>query len=194
MNSQDKILTIRKQHRNNFIKARDANSGVYLYGSKALREEFDKFDRTPAKYTTHYKVDPFCFQYDLELHIWWNWDSLKQREKELGGDNSFIDDVGFTSFNRYQHLLNAMSIRWPTRVLPNGNHSGDMIITPWLEDFAKTTSDCEDNISFGGGGQGKTYGPLGLMCMTISFSHELERNVLIRQFQKINLKVLHGLM
>jgi hypothetical protein len=166
MNSQDKILTIRKQHRNNFIKARDANSGVYLYGSKALREEFDKFDRTPAKYTTHYKVDPFCFQYDLELHIWWNWDSLKQREKELGGDNSFIDDVGFTSFNRYQHLLNAMSIRWPTRVLPNGNHSGDMIITPWLEDFAKTTSDCEDNISFGGGGQGKTYGPLGLMCMT----------------------------
>lgn len=170
MNSQVKISTIRNSHKNKFVEARDSinngGSSIYLYQSKALKQEMENFDRSHEKYTPRYTVDPFCYQYDLELHIWWNYDELKHKEIQLGGDSKFIEDYGFTGFPRYQHLLNAIAIRWPTRKLPNGNHSGDMIVTPWLEDFAKTSSDCEDNISFGGGGQGKTYGPLGLMCMT----------------------------
>lgn len=164
------IPKIRNSHRNKFIEARDSinlgHSSIYLYSSKALKEDLEKFDLSIQKFSPQYKPNPFVYQYDLELHIWFNYDTLKQREIELGGDNNFIEEFGFTGFPRYQHLLNAMSIRWPTRKLPNGNHSGDMIITPWLEDFGQTSSDCEDNISFGGGGQGKTYGPLGLMCMT----------------------------
>lgn len=164
-----KISSIRNFHKEKFIECRDSiklgSSSVHIYGSKALREEYEKFDRSPEKFTVHYKPYPFAFQYDLELHIWLNWNSILKREIELGGDKNFINEYGFTSFNRYQHLLNAMSIRWPTKKLPNDLHSGDLIQTPWLVDFAKTASDCEDNISFGGGGQGKTYGPLAMMCM-----------------------------
>lgn len=181
LNSQTEIQKLRNA---NFLKFRQAKEShslgrpmVTAYGSLAIKEVYEKFStyRIPH-YHEEYEPNPSHYQYDLELHIFFNFDQLLLREKELNpklikildrakeeGDNKVY---GAALLTREEHLLNAMAIRWPEKVLPTGQVSGTIVRTPWIEDFFYGISNYEDTVMFGGAGQGKTFGPLAFMTMT----------------------------
>lgn len=146
---------------------------VYGYDSLAIKEKYEeslKLRDVPV-FDIQYQPDPFRYQYDLEVFLFLYYDELKQREVELANfsEKSRILKYGATGFERYEHLLNAMAIRWPTVTLPNGQKSGVLLRTEWLEDVAKGFSLRPDSVSYGGAGQGKTYGFLAFMCIIFDY-------------------------
>lgn len=169
--SQDKIIKLRNAHKEKFSIARQSsefsdNPKIYYYNSLALQDRHSKFIRAD-QYSIEYEPNPFIFQYDLEFYIFLNYERIKAEELEHSSekDKSQILEFGPTGFSREEHLLNAMAIRWPIKVLSTGAHSGILVRTPWLEDFATAMANYSDVITYGGGGQGKTYGFLAFQCM-----------------------------
>lgn len=175
MISQDKFSTIRNERKSKFRIARDSVNGgssrIYGYNSKIIKKLCGEFNDKVPKFDIEYTPNPFLFQYDLELFIFLNYEELQANELELSTDKEaeFILEAGFTGFQRQEHLLNAMSIRWPSKLLPTGEHSGLLVRNPWLEDYAYAISNYGDTVVFGGAGQGKTYGFLAMMCMIYDY-------------------------
>lgn len=180
-NSQTEISKLRNTKIQSFSNAKESceigNSRLTTYGSLAIKEVYDRFkDYKVEEYHEDFEPNPTFYQYDMELYIFFHFDELLNREKELNdkliktlsktksdGDNK---KYGPALLTREEHLLNAMAIRWPERMLPTGQIAGTIVRTPWLEDFFYGVGNYDDTVMFGGAGQGKTYGPLAFMTMT----------------------------
>lgn len=141
---------------------------MYLYDSLAVKEVYDKFINLKQEiYHIEYEADPSKYQYDMELYIFFNYDELKSRELELRKDK----DIGIylkhgpTLLPREQHLINAAVIRWPEKETASGKIITTLAPTPWLRDLFFGLSSYQNVITFGGGGQGKTYGVLAFYAM-----------------------------
>lgn len=109
---------------------------------------------------------PWQYQYDMEMYIFLNYEEL--RKKALYTDTiheEFYTNNGPTGLTRQEHLLNAISIRWPVTIKHTQEHSGLLVRNPWLEDSVQGIADYDNNVYFGGGGQGKTYAALAFECM-----------------------------
>lgn len=167
--NQDKISAIRNTHYENFKKA-VMSGNIYGYNSQVIKQDYFNHKCDAPEFDADYIVNPFKYQYDLEMYIFLHYDELKERELEIGKkDNSFISDYGATGFDRNRHLINAMQVRWPTKIGANGERLGDFVITPWSEDFTKVVSKYHDIVMFGGAGQGKTYDALAFMCLIFDY-------------------------
>lgn len=160
------------ERRSKFIEARKhilANvNRLYLYKSKALKEFYDYMQKMKNAEYFHpeYIVDPTGFQYDMEMHIFLNYDEIRKREMELDPEDSILyAEYGATLLPREEHLANACSIRWPEKVLRDGSVAGSLAMTPWLKDLIYSLSNYQNTVVFGGAGQGKTYGFLAFGCM-----------------------------
>jgi len=186
-NSQSEFQKLRNQKFLKFSQAKTSceilNPRVTAYDNPAIIEVFNKFKnyRVPIRHED-YEPDPSHFQYDMEMYLFLHFDEILHRAKELDdklikildkqkaeGD---IKKYGAALMTREEHLMNAMSIRWPERILPNGQIAGTIVRTPWLEDFFYGVGNYDDTIMFGGAGQGKTYGPLAFM--TMAFDHFID--------------------
>jgi len=177
MFSQDKFSKMRFERFSNLKKIKNlveaGGKGVYLYGSLAIKEEYEKrkaASKIPI-YHDEYMPDFTEYQYDLEMFIFLNYDSLYRRELELA-DNDKLEaleamglEYGATFFKREEHLQNAILIRWPEKLLPTGEASTAFALTPWAKDFLYGLSNYSNIVQFGGGGQGKTYSPIAFMVM-----------------------------
>lgn len=149
-------------------------SKMYLYGSEALKRRVEKFKNYNIPvFHAEYEPNPYNYQYDLELYIFINYEQLKKEEIEIRSsfneDVSLIEKYGATFLTKEQHLANAASIRWPSKVSPNGVFVGDFAIHQWTMDFFYGLANHKNIIEFGGGGQGKTYAPLAFMCMIYDY-------------------------
>lgn len=157
---------------------RDTTLGIkklYLYESLALREAYDARKKMAGQkvplYHADYEPDFTHFQYDLEMYIFLNYEALYKRELELASKDKIKllefggREHGATLLKREQHLMNAKSIRWPERVLPNGAIATGYALTPWARDYIYGISNYNNVIKFGGGGQGKTYLDVAFMAM-----------------------------
>lgn len=177
MFSQDKFSKMRFERFSNLRKVKNlveaGGKGVYLYGSAAIKEEYDKRlknSKIPI-YHDEYLPDFTEYQYDLEMFIFLNYDSLYRRELELA-DKEKLEaleamglEYGATFFKRQEHLENAILLRWPEKMLPTGEASTAFALTPWAKDFLYGLSNYSNIVQFGGGGQGKTYSPIAFMVM-----------------------------
>lgn len=176
--SQDEFEQVRNGHRRMYNMAKESievqgRSKVWDYKCPAIKERYSawekNFKKVPA-FDIDYIPNPFQYQYDMELDIFLNYEDLRVEAIKLDyGNRDIYNAYGPTMIPREEHLLNAIDIRWPTRIKPSGEHSGLMVRNPWLEDTVDGIAKFADNISFGGGGQGKTYGALAFQCMT--FDH-----------------------
>lgn len=92
-------------------------------------------------------VDPFQYQYDLEVHLFLYYNEFN------------------TGLPREEHFWRAASIRWPTKLGKNGRQLGSFCRNPWNERVIWAM--CHYNLikMLGGSGQGKTRTPLGAMLM-----------------------------
>lgn len=163
-----KILPHAKQHRK-----------IYCYGVRVLQTAMNTFYKKNLhkveKFTPEYKPIPWEYQYDLEIHIWLNYEHIQNREcskihdlirqAESRNQNTdalwarldWIKENGVTGLPREEHWWNASEIRWPTTVV-NGEYKGQMIKDPWAEERIKALGKGYQYIfTMGGGGQGKTH-------------------------------------
>lgn len=152
---------------------------IYLYGVKTLKTactQFYKKNRDQIiEYSPEYKPVPWQYQYDVELHIWLNYQKISDAECSKIHDNirkleerdedttalwarlEWIRENGVTGLPREEHWWNAAEIRWPTNVI-NGEHRGQMIRDPWAQERIKSLGEGYKYIfTMGGGGQGKTH-------------------------------------
>ena len=150
-------------------------ANIYGYGSKAIAKRFKEFqDQAKFKadpYTELYEVNPFLYQYDLEVFIFLYYDKLRLEELRLCAekDRELIKQYGATGLSRHEHYLQACSIRWPSRELSDGSLAGNFIRTPWVEDTTKAICSYNNIIKFGGAGQGKTYDFIAFMCILYDY-------------------------
>lgn len=127
------------------------------------------------KFDPEYRVNPWEFQYDLELHIWLNYKYIQEREcskihdkirqgeergesvEHLWDRLDWIKENGVTGLPREEHWWNAAELRWPTTVV-NGQYRGQMVRDPWAQERIKALGKGYEYIfTMGGGGQGKTH-------------------------------------
>lgn len=145
---------------------------TYGYGSLAIKEEYERITENKApKFDLEFELNPFLYQYDLELFIFLHYDQLHEREIKLltGKKRDQVDEYGFTGFSRDEHLLNAISIRWPTKTNHEGTKIGACVRTPWLEDVCFSLANYSNTIVYGGAGQGKTFGSIVFMSMIFDY-------------------------
>ena len=149
---------------------------VYSYNSRAIEEEVQLFWKqgrnTVPDFDIRYIPNPFLYQYDLEVHMFLEYDRLQARELEIanasGASEARIEEIerfGFSGARREEHLFNACSIRWPVYENIDGSLGGHFIRHPWVEDDFKALANYQFVISFGGAGQGKTHGFLCFLCI-----------------------------
>jgi hypothetical protein len=141
-----------------FRKAAEAGEGcIYLYGCPVLaklKEERDRMveesdgERMPD-------IDPFFFQYDLELFCFLFYDKHKLQ----------------TGIPRSEHFWRAVEIRWPTSYSPQGRPitDGQLHRNPWGEKIVNAACKYRDITIMGGSGQGKTTTPIAIMLMVWEF-------------------------
>lgn len=178
--SQFNFSNIQNTKRNKFNQVLQAtqrgSKTLYLYDSLALKEYYDNRKKLKVEFF-HAEYIPDCteYQYDLELHIFFNWDALYKRELELASGDKYklLDhggrESGATLLSREEHYLNAVRIRWPERILPDGRASGGCALTPWFRDYVYGISNYNNVVKFGGGGQGKTY--FDVITMVMMYDH-----------------------
>ena len=97
-----------------------------------------------------FEPNPYVYQYDLEVHLFINYDKLIERElklikrrmldepenaKQLNIKLEFIEKYG-TGLTRDEHFWNAASLRWPTKT-EGKKEKGLYIREPWAEDFIR---------------------------------------------------------
>jgi len=175
-------------------KVKEAAEGgkrsLYLFGIEAVKRDMEQFfaegkDRLKF-YTKAYEVNPYYYQYDLLLHIFFNFDDIKKREIEIIRETAkkdpkrrealeeYIDRIireeTLGGIKRKEYLFAAMELRWPTTILPNGGLRGVMVRDPWIEKRGDAVcSKFKYILTFGGSGQGKTTFFLAFMLM--GFEH-----------------------
>lgn len=180
--SQDKFSELRRLHYSNLNKLNGyvqmGRKCIYTYGSLAIEEDIKnrrklKESKIP-EFHPDYTPDFTEYQYDLEVHIFLNYDRLMKRELEIAP----LDKVKlinsdaefrFTGFSRDEHLNRAILIRWPERMNSDGSVSTAFALHPWAKQYNKALSSYQNVIQFGGAGQGKTYSPIAFM--SIVFDH-----------------------
>lgn len=188
MLNHDELIALRRA---NFKRAVFAGQGnIYTYGLDVLNQDYAKFI-AEGKHEAHvvspdYEPNPYVFQYDLEVHIFIHYDDLVLRQAkflerkiaeakgeeliQLNNKLDFLNEYG-TGFSRDEHFWNAVSIRWPSRIV-DGEVRGVYIREPWSEDFVKVMCDYEYVNMFGGSGQGKTHRALAFGC--VIWDHYIE--------------------
>lgn len=163
-----KIIPHARQHRR-----------IYTYGVRVLQTAMQTYYKRGhhliPKFAPEYKVNPWEYQYDLELHIWLNYKQIQEREcskihdlirkaedkgeptDDLWARLDWIKENGVTGLPREEHWWSAAEIRWPTTVV-NGEYRGQMVRDPWAEERIKALGKGFEYIfTMGGGGQGKTH-------------------------------------
>lgn len=177
MTSQEKLKQIRLNHYTNLKKVVDATKlggrGRYMYGSLAIKEEVEARAKMKVpEYHPDFMPDFTQYQYDLELHIFFNYERLYKRELELCSDHKALGlllecgpELGCTFFKREKHLANAIKIRWPERKMPDGSVSTAYALTPWAEDYLYGLANYQNLVVFGGAGQGKTHSSIAFQSM-----------------------------
>lgn len=182
--SQEQFAELRTLHYSNLKKIGDyiamGRRCIYTYGSEAIREDVENRKKLAAtkveEFHPDYTPDFTQFQYDLEIHIFLNYDRLMKRELEMApmdkvklinSDAQFR----FTGFAREEHLYRAIRIRWPERKNADGSVSTAYALTPWSMTYMKALCEYQNVVNFGGAGQGKTYSPMAFMSMI--FDHFL---------------------
>jgi hypothetical protein len=180
------IESIRKTRKAKFKQAAIAGlDTIYTYGLDVLAKDklafYDDGKHLTRPLTMDFEPNPFRFQYDLEVHIFLNYNSLVHRQadfirrlikKEQNSEKliqltdklQFVEQYG-TGFDRQEHFWHACELRWPTKILSTGEEKGDFVRDPWGEDFMKAVCDYEYVFAFGGSGQGKTHRALAFMCV-----------------------------
>lgn len=187
----------------NVLKASGERHNLFLHNIESLKKDAENFLKKGyhliSPFDKHYIPNPFFYQYDLEMHIFLNWDKLKAREitrlrrkleKQFNQKDKdrleVVTRIGPSGIPRYEHLFNAAEIRWPTVEYPNGLLEGSFLREDWSIKRMKGISD-ERNylIAFGGGGQGKTWTFLGFLLMV--FEHYImTRNGAKISFSSVN--------
>lgn len=176
--------SIVKSRKDKCAQAAKAGRGtVYDYGFEVIRQDKEEFFRNEwhklKPVSQGFKPNPYLYQYDLEVHIFINYDSIVSRqiealEKMMWNDQDneqlnikldFVRTYG-TGLTRSEHFWNAASIRWPTKVDPiTKKEEGMLVREPWAEDFINAVCGYEYVNMFGGSGQGKTHRALAFMCI-----------------------------
>lgn len=95
----------------------------------------------------HLDVDPFMFQYDLEVHLFLYYDEFN------------------TGIPREEHFWRAASLRWPTKRRKDGGQQGALCRNPWNERVIWAMCNYSLIKLMGGSGQGKTTTPMAVMLM-----------------------------
>lgn len=155
-----------------------------MYGFDSLIEDADRFVKEGkdkiAPCSRKYEVNPYVYQYDLEVESFLNYKKIvknetKWLERKLSKSQYRDDRLSLefraemvekfgTGIPREEHFWNACSIRWPESTI-NGAKISAFVREPWAEDFIKALTDYEYVICFGGSGQGKTHRALAFMCI-----------------------------
>jgi hypothetical protein len=149
---------------------------IYSYNSRAVEQEAKEFyeqgRNAVPEFDIRYIPNPFVYQYDLEMHMFLEYERLQKKELEIlaasNAPSSRIEEVqrfGFSGAKREEHLFNACAIRWPVYSNLDGSLGGHFIRHPWVEDDFHALSNYQFVISFGGAGQGKTHGYLCFLCL-----------------------------
>jgi hypothetical protein len=173
------------------VKAGKGN--IYTYGFQSLNRKAEQFFKE-GKHLVQpcsrgYEVNPFMYQYDLEVELFLNYDQIIKDELEYLDDKlskcntknkeeverrefniEMVQKFG-TGIDRQEHFWNASNIRWPIEVKNKEEH-GAFIREPWAEDFIDALCDYPYVICFGGSGQGKTHRALAFMC--IGWDHYID--------------------
>lgn len=176
------------------LKAATIEHSLYSYGCESIEVEAERFFRENRHrydpYHVRYEPNPFHWQYDLEMHIFLNYEALRNREiKRLTTQLKnkwnqpdedrlkFVKEFGPTGIPRHEHIFNAAEIRWPTIEFPGSkNHpgrlEGSFVRDPWAARRMEGISSGYNYVAaFGGGGQGKTWTFIGFGLML--FEHFL---------------------
>lgn len=152
-----------------------------------MKTYYEKGFHLIPKFDPQYKVNPWEYQYDLEIYIWMNYKKLYELEcsrihskirkfEGLGKDTAelwerldWIKENGVTGLPREEHWWNAAEIRWPTRV-ERGVHKGEMVRDPWAQERIKALDKGYKYIcTMGGGGQGKTHTFCGFLLTMFEY-------------------------
>ena len=170
-----------------FRKAYKAGRGhVYNYGLDVIKLDQKRFyaegKHKHKPCMQGFEPNPYLYQYDMEVHLFINYNSIVEREIHLvnqaikaakANDEDceqlfikldFLEAHG-TGLKRQEHFWNACEIRWPTKIEPSGKEVGYFIREPWGEDFIDGLCQEEYVMTFGGSGQGKTHRALAFMCV-----------------------------
>lgn len=165
---------------------------VYSYGLGSVVEKAKRFfaekkhEILPC--SRYHEVNPYYYQYDMEVEMFLNYDKIVKDEIEFldnllskeGGDKDRRREIEFkiemvdkygTGIPREEHFWNACSIRWPIRKIGKAEH-GPFVREPWAEDFINGLCSHDYVITFGGSGQGKTHRALAFMC--VGWDHYIE--------------------
>lgn len=164
--------------------AQDAGAGkIYDFGIRVIKHDYAAF-KTEGKdkvkpYSEDYEPNPYVFQYDLCVHIFFNFDDILKREVELLRETAekekdkklmevaekIEESNTFRGIRREDFFWCAAELRWPTKEV-NGMLMGLLVKDEWAEKrISGICSDYKYNFSFGGGGQGKTHTYLAFMII-----------------------------
>jgi len=182
MSSQDFFINERMDRFSKLKKAvaltKAGQKVVYPYKSLAVKEAIELRNKESKIPVFHQEFRPQFtnYQYDLELYIFFHYEELYKRELELtpsGEKRACLLEKGLaygaTLLTRQEHLQNAILIRWPEKELKDGSISTTYALTPWAKDYLYGLSNYTNIVTFGGGGQGKTYSALAMAVMTYDF-------------------------
>lgn len=117
-----------------------------IYDAKLERDEQVRLGKFPD-------VDPFNYQYDLEVHLF------------LYYEDFWKDTPEEERLPREEHFWRAASLRWPTTLGPDGRHLGPLCRNPWNEQVIWAMTKYQLIKLMGGSGQGKTRTPLAVMLV-----------------------------
>jgi hypothetical protein len=188
--SQEEIQNIQNMQRRMFLIAKESpevqgRQTVWDYrlpgqdynpGISQMYQEWKEHHQKAPAFDIDYIPNPWMYQYDMEFFIFLNYEKLRKIcYDKVWSKHEFYTNNGPTGLPRSEHLLNAISIRWPTVIKHTGEHSGLLVRNPWMEDQVEGIAKYTDNVYYGGGGQGKTYLALAFQCML--FDHFIHTNV-----------------
>lgn len=157
---------------------------IYPYGFEIVKMDMDQFyaerKHTLKPLKVGYEPNPYAFQYDLEVHMFLNYNTLVARqeaflEETIRSTKDLVKRQRLelkleqvrahgTGIPRAEHFWNAAQLRWPTE-FKGGKEVGLFVREPWGEDFLEACCDYQYVYMFGGSGQGKTHRALAFMCV-----------------------------
>ncbi len=176
-----------------FAKAQEAHykgiDNIYDYGIRFIKVHRNRFyaarHHEVKPYDNKYLPNPFRFQYDLTMFLWFNYYKVLHeeivirrklhKEEPKEGHDAIVDQLLTTKtlygISRSDFLFSAGELRWPTNCLSDGSFHGLFIRDPWSERRVAAASDehFKNIISFGGGGQGKTLVSLAVSLMIFDY-------------------------
>lgn len=129
-----------------------SNGNLFIYNNPNIYEAKRRRDGLVGQ-GKHLDIDPFNYQYDLEVHLFLYYDEFWKGIPE--------ED----RLPREEHFWRAAALRWPTILSPEGRHMGALCRNPWNEKVIWAMTKYKLIKLMGGSGQGKTRTPLAAMAM-----------------------------